>query len=185
MMRLNTTSSLVLALFFMVLVCSYYDCHARRLAMLSRRYRHNTAAKLNTDSSLHGFPSFISNEVFLHRGGSSSNSDQEDSEELVEKLDNNSIEDEEEDIDHKVHTEENNIQVTSTVQSNTASQDGEVTVETVNTASSTSPQRKKSNAVGDPDGNSSDDESSDIDDEELEELDEFKRVNDGRVEETA
>jgi len=173
MIRLNTTSSI---LFLVVLLCSYYGCQARRLAMLSRRYRHNTAAKLNTDSSLHGFPSFISNEVFLHRGGSASNSDREDIEELVEKLDNNSIEDEEEDIDHKVHTEENNIQVTSTVQSNTASQDGEVTVETVNTASTTtSPQRKKSNAVGDPDGNSSDDESSDIDDEELEELDEFEK----------
>ena len=156
-------------------------------------------------TTLHGFPSYINTDkndnislqshqqqllleeqlessIFLYRGGS--NSDHED--------DNNNDEEEEigeelvdsdrdsasaaEDVDHKVHTEEN-IQVTSTVANSPNSQDtaseGEVTVEAHTT--STSKQHKKSNAVGDPDGNSSDDESSDMEEDELLELNELEK----------
>ena len=118
--------------------CHVQGAYARKLAMPNRRKSPPSGTGTVT-SSLHGFPSLAeeasnnlqlesSTSILFYRGGSaSSNSDNEDEVSLDSEAKNGAAnndnigahKDNEEangiDIDQKVHTEDSNIQVTSTV----------------------------------------------------------------------
>jgi len=151
---------------------------ARRLSILRRKQQ--LPAATTTSTTMYGFPlddnlPQLESSIFLYRGGSNGDADEEvitsDSDENFnlknENQNENADDDVTEDIDHKIET--NNIQVTSTVASNrNNNSDDAATVAasaaTVETSTHSAP-RKKSNAVGDPDGNSSDDDENNTSDD--------------------
>lgn len=102
-----------------------------------------------------------------------SSSDAEDDIESTADIKNEAADD----FDQEVQTEDTQIQVEMAVSNNEHDATDAATVEASTHTQHNAPIKKKSNAVGDPDGNSSDDESDneDLDDEELEELNRLEK----------
>mmetsp|Transcript_11690 Transcript_11690/g.25629 ORF Transcript_11690/g.25629 Transcript_11690/m.25629 type:complete len:394 (+) Transcript_11690:189-1370(+) len=186
------TNTMQFLLVIAVTTLATMNCNAARTTrlatMLSRRATHNVSNDGSVvSSSLHGFPfvdenknngnQFLESCIFLHRGGSHSDIEDENND-GSDSLDSEA----EDDIDQKVHTEDSSMQVevtSSTTVSNNSQDEAAAAAATVETSTHNAPRsKKKSNAVGDPDGNSSDDESSDaenMDDDELQELNDLEK----------
>ncbi|KAL9178831.1 hypothetical protein ACHAXT_003962 [Thalassiosira profunda] len=145
------------------------------------------ASRRKRTASLHGFTSHVSNgngrllpqlesSILMYRGGSGSDVEDEihvtDGEEITADAENSAQDGELADTNEAVQEEEEaTVQVTSSISNAPPSPEAEATVETTTHKAP----RKKSNAVGDPDGNSSDDDSDLDDEEDLEELDELEK----------
>mmetsp|Transcript_20621 Transcript_20621/g.44553 ORF Transcript_20621/g.44553 Transcript_20621/m.44553 type:complete len:1773 (+) Transcript_20621:195-5513(+) len=170
-----------------------YTCEGRRLADLQSKLRSNRLQTLDVGGKEEGIPShfksalndiLLDSSIFMYRGGDAVDDDTDESY-AADKLDDLSVNtddtnasecptDNAEDTDHKVanQDEQPNIHVETTLEQS-GDDGGAGEAAAVAMRSKTKP-HKKSNAVGDPDGNSSDDESDEEDEDLLSDLEELE-----------
>eukprot|EP01082_Thalassiosira_pseudonana_P001210 g1358.t1 g1358 contig10:1921117-1922857(-) len=170
-----------------------YTCEGRRLADLQSKLRSNRLQTLDVGGKEEGTPShfksalndiLLDSSIFMYRGGDAVDDDTDESY-AADKLDDLSVNtddtnasecptDNAEDTDHKVanQDEQPNIHVETTLEQ--SGDDGGAGEAAAVAMRSKSKPHKKSNAVGDPDGNSSDDESDEEDEDLLSDLEELE-----------